>query len=141
MLLGPQWTTGHGSDPRRALGRLGEDLAAAHLRTSGFSLIARNHRTREGEIDLVVFDGQTLAFVEVKTRQVSARGRGVRPDQAPLEGLHRRQQLRLRRLAVAWLAEKGRPRPTARTIRFDAIGVIVDTAGRLVRLDHVEDAW
>jgi putative endonuclease len=129
-----------GEDPRRTLGRLGEDLAAAHLTRLGFATIARNVRTRQGEIDLIVFDGRTLAFVEVKTRSGS-RGRPIRPDQEPLPWLRPRQRARIRRLAVAWLRDERHERPRARTIRFDAVGVIVDERGGLLRLDHIEAAW
>jgi putative endonuclease len=129
-------------DPRHELGRLGEDLAAAHLARLGCSILARNVRTRAGEIDLIAFDERqsALLFVEVKTRRVPAAGR-VRPDQEPLQRLRARQRARLRRLACAWLGERTRRRPSARTIRFDAIGVILDTRDRLLRLDHIEGAW
>lgn len=130
---------GRRSDPRRTLGRLGEELAAAHLQRLGFSVLGRNVRTRHGEIDLIAFDGRTLAFVEVKTRRVDARA--VRPDQEPLAWLRPRQRARLRRLAVAWLGREKHIRPTAHTIRFDAVGVIVDGNDRLLRLDHLEGAW
>src|SRR5438270_868017 len=53
------------SDPRVRLGRLGEALAAARLERLGFTILARNARTRHGEIDLIAFDGQTLVFAEV----------------------------------------------------------------------------
>lgn len=131
--------SGPHADPRRTLGRSGEDLAAAHLTRLGFSTLARNVRTRYGEIDLIVFDGRTLAFVEVKTRR--ADGPHVRPDQEPLPRLGPRQRARLRGLAVAWLSDERRERPSARMIRFDAVGVIVDRRGRLLRLDHIEAAW
>lgn len=49
-------------DPRHALGRLGEQLAATHLERLGFAILARNARTRYGEIDVIAFDGQTLVF-------------------------------------------------------------------------------
>jgi putative endonuclease len=127
------------ADDRRGLGVLGEELAAAHLRRLDFTIVARNVRTRHGEIDLIAWDGSVLAFVEVKTRRASARGSGWRAD--PLEGLRGRQRARLRRLAVTWLAEGAARRPAARTIRFDAIGVTVDGRGRLLRLDHLADAW
>ncbi len=130
----------HPRDARRVLGRLGEDLAAAHLRRLGYSVLARNVRTRHGEIDLIVFDGSVLAFAEVKTRRSSARD-PRRSDQQPLAGLRGRQRARLRRLAVGWLSDEGRVRPSARTIRFDAIGVTVDRRDRLLRIDHVEGAW
>ncbi len=128
-------------DPRRTLGRRGEELAAAHLERLGFSLLGRNERTRYGEIDLIAFDTRTLVFAEVKTRRVSARAKRVRPDQEPLTWLRPRQRIRLRRLAVAWLHDEKHIRPTAHTIRFDALGVILDTNDRLVRLDHIEGAW
>jgi len=129
-----------GSDRRRALGRLGEQLAAIHLERLRFTVLARNVRTRRGEIDLIAFDGRTLVFAEVKTRRVGAR-RAFGPDQYPLAGLRLRQRARLRGLAVAWLRERQASRPRARIIRFDAIGVLVDGSGELLQLDHVEGAW
>src|ERR1700692_2520568 len=88
-------------DPRRTLGRLGENLAVAHFEKLGFSPLGRNERTRHGEIDLIAFDGYTLVFAEVKTRRVSAYKHGIRPDQQPLAWLHSRQSERLRQLAAA----------------------------------------
>jgi putative endonuclease len=127
-------------DPRRALGRLGERLAAAHLERLGYMILARNARTRHGEIDLIAFDGDALVFVEVKTRR-SRRRWWLSAQEQPLAWLRSSQRARLRRLAAAWLHTESRNRPTAHTIRFDAVGVIVDEADRLVCLDHVEGAW
>jgi putative endonuclease len=98
-------------------------------------------RTRAGEIDLIAFDGQTLVFAEVKTLRVRAPTTRGGSDRQPLQWLRHRQRSRLRRLAVAWLSDETRVRPTARTIRFDAIGVTIDAADRLVRLEHIEGAW
>lgn len=128
-------------DPRPALGRLGEELAAAHLARLGFATLERNVRTTHGEIDLIVFDGDTIAFVEVKARVTRSPARRLAPEQQPLAWLRPRQRARVRRAAGAWLSDASRRRPTARAIRFDAVGVIVDRRGRLVRLDHVEAAW
>jgi putative endonuclease len=130
-----------GEDPRRTLGRRGEDLAADHLRRLGFTVLARNVRTRGGEIDLIVFGEGTIVFAEVKTLRTGAPGAAVRADQQPLLWLRHRQRARIRRLAAAWLGDREGARPTAATIRFDAIGVTVDAAARLVRLEHVEGAW
>lgn len=130
-------------DPRRALGQHGEDIALAHLRALGATLVERNHRTRAGEIDLIVRERRTLVFVEVKTRRARRqRSRaapvGPPPDD-PLLGLHARQRRRLRGLAIAWLADQATP-PRADELRFDAIGVLLDEHDRLVRLDHLEGA-
>ncbi len=54
------------ADPRRTVGRLGEDLAAEHLTRLGFTTLARNVRTRYGEIDLIVFDGRVIAFMDTR---------------------------------------------------------------------------
>jgi putative endonuclease len=127
-------------DPRRALGRRGECLAAAHLQRLGFTIVARNVRTRHGEIDLIACDGETLAFVEVKTRRAHHHRRPA-PEEQPLAWLRTRQCTRLRRLAAAWLQEQRGEHRAVRTIRFDAIGVIIDPRGRLVSLDHLEGAF
>jgi putative endonuclease len=123
------------ADLRQHLGRTGEDLALAHLERLGYALVARNHRTRWGEIDLVVHDGRVLVFVEVKTRRTTAAsGRG------PWEALHARKRAQVRRMAAAFLAEVAE-RPRAVDLRFDAIGVVIDPRGRLVALDHLEGAF
>jgi putative endonuclease len=122
------------TDPRRHLGRLGEDLALAHLERLGFTLVARNHRTRHGEIDLVVFDGTTLVFAEVKTRRANGSGRG------PWESLHARKRRQVRHMAASFLAERA-GRPFSPELRFDAIGVVIDPRGALMALDHLEAAF
>jgi putative endonuclease len=122
------------ADLRQHLGRLGEDLALDHLRRLGFALVARNYRTRHGELDLVVFDGRTLVFAEVKTRRASAAGR------APWEALGAGKQQRVRRMAMAFLVEEN-DRPWSADLRFDAIGVVIDAHGALVRLEHIEAAF
>ena len=63
-------------------------------------------RTRHGEIDLIVFDGRTLVFVEVKTRVVRARAGPGPAALSPLEGIRTRQRLRLRRLVGNVLAAR-----------------------------------
>ena len=122
------------ADPRQHLGRIGEDLALAHLERLGYELVTRNHRTRWGEIDLIVHDGTALVFVEVKTRRASGSGSG------PWEALHERKRAQVRRMAAAFLSDV-QDRPRATELRFDAIGVVIDPRGRLVRLDHLEGAF
>ncbi|HEX3432712.1 MAG TPA: YraN family protein [Solirubrobacteraceae bacterium] len=126
---------------RRALGRRGEQLAAEHLQRRGCIVLARNVRVGRGEIDLIVRDGDALAFVEVKTRRIAARAQAVRDEQHPLLGLGAAQRARLRRLAGAWLFEHGSSRPHAPTIRLDAVGVVIDSRGHLRHIEHLEGAF
>jgi putative endonuclease len=119
------------TDPRHRLGALGERLAAEHLERLGYEVVARNFRTRYGEIDLVVADEKTLVIVEVKSR----RGRGN-----PWDALHESKRRQVRRMGIAYLTEvPDRPRRSA--VRFDAIGVTFDAAGRMTSLDHLEGAF
>ncbi len=124
---------GHGNDARRGLAAGGEQLAVEHLIRLGYAILARNHRTRFGEIDVVAADAHALVFCEVKTRRRSATAR-------PLDALDARKCAQVRRMARAYLAEVS-DRPHGRAIRFDAIGVIIDAQGRLVALDHLEGAF
>jgi putative endonuclease len=117
---------------RQHLGRLGERLAAEHFARLGFSVLAQNHHTRFGELDLVLSDGRTLVFCEVKTRRL---GSGE-----PFDSLHPSKQSQVRKIAALWLSEPS-DRPWHEELRFDAIGVLVDREDGLVRLDHVENAF
>jgi putative endonuclease len=129
------------ADPRRSVGRRGEDHAAGHLERLGYRILARNVRTRFGEIDLIAFDGRSIVFAEVKTRRATPSRRAGAQSVAPLESLRPRQCARLRRLARAWLSDPSVERPKAAEIRFDAIGVLVDAREALVGLEHLEAAW
>ena len=120
------------TDLRHRLGRAGEDAALRHLERRGFELVARNHRTRFGEIDLIVSDRATLIFCEVKARRA---GSG-----SPWDALRGPKQRQVRLMARAYLADVD-DRPRRDALRFDAIGVVFDARGRLVRLDHLEGAF
>ena len=115
------------------LGRIGEDLAVAHIERLGWRVVDRNYRTRLGEIDVIAVAGEALVFCEVKTCRDGRK--------APWENLHARKRSQVRRMAGIWFARAGRARPYFAEVRFDAIGVIVDEAGGLVRLDHLEKAF
>jgi putative endonuclease len=121
------------SNPRQQLGALGEEIAAEHLVHRGFRIIERNYRTRWGELDIVAFDGSTLCFSEVKTRRLAGSG-------SPFEAIHTGKQTQVRKIAASWLAQR-KERPYADVIRFDAIGVTFDLAGRLVAIEHLEGAF
>jgi putative endonuclease len=121
---------------RQRTGRLAEQLVASRLAASGWRIVARNARTRYGEIDIVARDGRALVFVEVKAARAGAAIGPVRP----IESIDWRKQLRVRRLATAWMAER-RDLPPYGQIRFDAVGVILDRAGKIVDFDHIEGAF
>jgi len=122
-------------DPRPRLGALGEQLAAEHLVRRGFEIVERNYRTRWGELDIIAFDGRTLAFCEVKTRRGSPAG-----GTSPLDAIRTLKRSQVRKMAGRWLIERT-DRPRADMLRFDAIGVTVDRAGRLLSLEHLEGAF
>ena len=102
-------------DDRRALGAAGEALAARWYEAAGYAVVDRNWRCREGELDLIVRNGRTYVFCEVKTRTSSVFG-------APVEAVTRDKQMRIRRLAARWLQD-GAPGP-AKDIRFDVASVL-----------------
>jgi putative endonuclease len=121
-------------DPRLQLGARGEQLAAEHLVRRGFDIVERNYRTRWGELDIIAFDGRVLAFCEVKTRRASPAGA------SPLDGIGGVKRAQVRKMAGRWLIDRT-DRPRADTLRFDAIGVTLDAAGRLLKLEHLEGAF
>jgi putative endonuclease len=121
---------------RQRIGRAAEELVARRLAASSWEILARNARTRYGELDIVALDGRTLVFVEVKAgRQGSAFG-----PERPVLAVDRRKQQRVRRLATAWMAER-RDLPHYSEIRFDAVGVTFDRAGRPVDVERIEGAF
>ena len=104
----------------RELGRLGEDYACQWLRQRNWRILARNWRSRFGELDIIALDPEaTLVFVEVKTRRT---GRFGSPEQA----VGPRKQTHLRRAAVQWLISHDRdPNARHRGTRFDVISLSV----------------
>ena len=108
--------TGDGAGPsgrhNQRLGAAGEDLAAAWYTRQGYRVVARNWRTRNGELDLILSRRGELVVCEVKTRSSRRYGH-------PLEAVTPDKQARIRRLAVAYVAEtKARGR-----LRFDIAAV------------------
>ena len=116
-------------DDRAGLGRHGEALAAQHLTARGYHIVARNWRCEAGEIDLVARDGDDLAFVEVRTRRGQALG-------SPEESITLAKQARLIDLAEAYIQAEGWPGAW----RIDVVAIEMDRRGRLIRVDHYENA-
>jgi len=117
-------------DRRRALGRLGEDLAAKHLQNLGYVLLERNYRCEYGEVDIVAQDRERLAFVEVRARRGNAFG-------TPEESVTPRKQQRLATVARNYLEEKGL---SDVAWGIDVVAVEFSPAGVLRRIDLIRDA-
>lgn len=124
-------TTGPAHQPataeaRMALGRYGEDVAARFLRELGMVVLDRNWRCDEGELDLVLRDGEVLVVCEVKTRTTLLAG-------TPHEAITRDKLDRLKRLGERWAQQRGlRPPDT----RIDLVAVLRPRRGPAV-VDHV----
>ncbi|MCB8968943.1 MAG: YraN family protein [Chloroflexota bacterium] len=119
-----------GKDGRKQLGAWGEAVAALHLEGKGYRIIQRNWRCVRGEIDLVAQTGETLVFVEVKTR----RGRGMG---TPEEGVTPHKARKLLELGQHYLYEHDLDEVDW---RIDLIAVELDQHGKLLRCDHIPNA-
>ena len=97
------------------LGLRGERIAAAYLADAGLRLLDRNWRCRDGELDIVAREGDSLVFCEVKTRRGVGFGH-------PVEAVTSVKQRRMRTLAQRWLAAHEEHAPE---LRFDVVGVLV----------------
>ena len=116
---------------RLALGRVGEDAAAAALTARGYLILRRNVRTRYGEIDLVAAHGSEIVFIEVKTRTAGDRGR-------PFDAIHPAKQRRLARLALSFMHRR---RLQDRACRFDGVAVWVTRDGRVRQVEIMPNAF
>jgi putative endonuclease len=110
------------------VGRLGECIAADFLRLTGCTVIKRNYRSGQREIDLIVRDGECLAFVEVKTRRSDAFG-------TAREAVHPAKLARIRRAARCFVAGL---RENYAEFRFDLVAIDVDTAAGTMMLRHIK---
>ena len=117
--------------PPHALGRRGERLATQHLRSAGWTVVAKNYRFGRREIDLIVQKGPLLAFVEVKTRAGGGCGH-------PEEAVTWRKRREIEAVAEEYLVRNAR---SGNQVRFDVIAIEVAADGRVTRLQHLEDAW
>jgi putative endonuclease len=115
---------------RQAVGAYGERVAARHLQDLGLVVLDRNWRCPEGELDLVLRDGDELVFCEVKTR----RGESFGP---PAEAVTPEKVRRVRRLARLWLSQAG-VRPHA--MRFDVVEVLPQRRGGPL-VTHIRGAF
>ncbi len=110
---------------RAQRGHAAEDAAVALLRSKGYRIVVRNYRCRQGELDIVAFDGDELVFVEVRSRASASHG-----DALDAIGVKKQQQVA--RVAQVYLS---RENPKFSSCRFD----LVAQTGE--QLEHIIDAF
>jgi putative endonuclease len=119
---------------RKTRGDFGEAAVCDYLEKSGYIITARNYRKRVGEIDIIAAYGDTLAFVEVKTRKFGSLTEGA-------DSVTRDKRRKLVKTARAFLNENGEY--LNRDLRFDVaqITVSTDEIPQLLELEYLEDAF
>ena len=110
------------------LGREGERIAANQLITKGYTIISRNYRLKNAEIDIVCTKDDKLIIVEVKTRNSTIFGE-------PYLSVTRSKQRQIIRVANNFIEEKD----IDMEVRFDVISIILNN--NTMRLEHIEDAF
>lgn len=117
---------------RDALGRRGEDVAAAYLRSLGYRILGRRERVLRGDIDIIALDGRTVVFVEVRSRSDTAHGH-------PAETVGHVKQRRIAELANAYIR---RHRLQDSSVRIDVVAVTfaATETGKPV-VEHYQNAF
>jgi putative endonuclease len=117
-------------DYKRQLGRRGEDIAVAYLRRQGYRVLDRNWRCPAGELDVVAREGETLAFVEVRTRRGERFG-------TPEESITPAKGAKLLELAKTYLQEGGL---TDQNWRIDVVAVELEGGDKVKRVNLIRNA-
>ena len=99
---------------RKKLGSWGEEQARKYLENQGFLILDNNYRCKLGEIDLIAMDGDSLVFIEVKTRRSTAYG-------FPMEAVGKRKQSKYIQMASIYIKEKAMAQVP---FRFDVIEIM-----------------
>jgi putative endonuclease len=116
---------------RGLLGSQGEGQAARYLEKLGFRILARRVANRFGELDLVTLDGETIVFVEVRTRRSLAAGH-------PGESITEEKQAKLTRAALAFLKQN---RLLEQRARFDVVAITWPDGGDTPQIEHYKNAF
>lgn len=116
----------------QSLGQRGESYACRYLRRHGYTIVARQDRTRLGEIDIVAVHQRTVVFLEVKTRAAEEKG-------TPTEAVDADKQQRLTRAALAYMRRHDLLGNCA--ARFDVIAIVWPEGQAKPRLTHIENAF
>lgn len=120
-------------DQRKTRGDLAEQLATQYLTDQGYTILERKWRCSSGEIDIVAHLGDTFVIVEVRSRSVNSLLYG-----SPMESITARKIKQVRDTATVYLHRTSKS--NAR-IRFDVIGIILNSDGSAERIDHIMEAF
>jgi len=115
---------------RQNLGQSGEDIAVEFLGKNGYRVLTRNYRCRLGEIDIIAKEGDTLVFIEVKTRKGEAYG-------SPAAAVTSKKQRQISRTAQYYLAEHNLFDAAA---RFDVVSLVISPDQR-THIEIIADAF
>ena len=115
---------------RTGLGATGEELAISYLKKLGYRIVERNFRCKLGEIDVVAYDGNTLVFVEVRTKKSSHFG-------SPVSSVSYQKQRKLISLAKFYIKKH---KLFNRSARFDVVGVRFGSDGSF-RINLIQNAF
>lgn len=116
---------------RLNVAKIGESLAAKHLKARGYEILAQNYRARRGEIDLIARDGEFIVFVEVKTRRSLKFG-------LPQAAVTLQKQRQISKVALAYLQSRNL---LDAPCRFDVIAIHLSPQLELLRLEQIESAF
>jgi len=114
---------------KKEVGKTGEDLAFRFLKKKGYRILLRNYACKMGEMDIIAQDGDTLTFVEVKTRTSAVFG-------PPQLAVHPAKQMQLSKVALHFLKEKRLGDVKA---RFDVVAILLEPQGP--RIELIKDAF
>ncbi len=116
----------------RSFGTAGEDEAMRYLSKRGYTIICRNFRAgKMGEIDLIGRDGDTLCFIEVKTRSNDHYG-------TPAQAVSALKQATITRLAQVYMQRFGL---FDQPVRFDVVALMMDREGKVKDIELLKNAF
>lgn len=115
----------------RLFGSQGERAASRYLKKLGYRIVVRNYENRYGEIDLIALDGETIVFIEVKTRRSDRTG-------SPLEAVGPDKQRQILKTAQAYLHER---KLLDHSVRYDVLGLLWPDEANQPEIQHVRAAF
>jgi putative endonuclease len=121
-----------GTDERKKIGQLGEQIAKEHLLLHDYRIVQLNWRCRSGEIDIIAHADDTIVFIEVRTRKNNNRF-GLAS-----ESVDDRKQKKVRATAQVYLHLNNKH---DRMIRFDVIAVLLNEKEEVITVDHICNAF